>query len=34
LFVRESARVVLTDIRNDLGKRGGFLCAEGHDARC
>ena len=34
LFVREGAKVVLTDIRDDLGERAAAsLCAEGHDAR-
>ena len=34
LFVREGAKVVLTDIRDDLGERAAAsLRAEGHDAR-
>ena len=34
LFVREGAKVVLTDIRDDLGERSAAaLRAEGHDAR-
>src|SRR6201999_2636515 len=34
LFVREGARVVLTDIRDELGERAAAaLRAEGHDAR-
>ena len=34
LFVREGAKVVLTDIRDELGERAAAaLRAEGHDAR-
>ena len=34
LFVREVAKVVLTDIRDELGERAAAaLRAEGHDAR-
>ncbi len=34
LFVREGAKVILTDIRDDLGERSAAaLRAEGHDAR-
>ena len=34
VFVREGARVVLTDIRDELGERAAAtLRAEGHDAR-
>jgi NAD(P)-dependent dehydrogenase (short-subunit alcohol dehydrogenase family) len=34
LFVREGAKVVLTDIRDELGERSAAaLRAEGHDAR-
>jgi NAD(P)-dependent dehydrogenase (short-subunit alcohol dehydrogenase family) len=34
LFVREGAKVVLTDIRDDLGERAAAaLRADGHDAR-
>jgi NAD(P)-dependent dehydrogenase (short-subunit alcohol dehydrogenase family) len=34
LFVREGAKVVLTDIRDDLGERAAaVLRADGHDAR-
>jgi NAD(P)-dependent dehydrogenase (short-subunit alcohol dehydrogenase family) len=34
LFVRAGAKVVLTDIRDDLGQRAAAsLRAEGHDAR-
>jgi 3(or 17)beta-hydroxysteroid dehydrogenase len=34
LFVREGAKVVLSDIRDDLGERAAAsLRAEGHDAR-
>jgi NAD(P)-dependent dehydrogenase (short-subunit alcohol dehydrogenase family) len=34
LFVREGTKVVLTDIRDDLGERAATaLRAEGHDAR-
>src|SRR5271165_3621165 len=34
LFVREGAKVVLTDIRDELGERAATaLRAEGHDAR-
>ena len=34
LFVREGAKVVLTDIRDDVGERAAAaLRADGHDAR-
>ena len=34
LFVREGAKGILTDIRDDLGERAAAaLRAEGHDAR-
>lgn len=34
LFVREGAKVILTDIRDDLGERSAAaLRADGHDAR-
>ena len=34
LFVREGAKVVLTDIRDELGERAATaLRADGHDAR-
>ena len=34
LFVREGVKVVLTDIRDELGERvATALCANGHDVR-